>query len=90
MTEIEQIITAVKAEIPNIVVFKLNEVGAKPFEFGVWQFWLEDNKNEKISIEVQHGFCYACYSNIKFASQDELKYLDTAKWICKYLGNSKL
>jgi hypothetical protein len=86
MSEIEEIISKVKAEFPNIIVFKLNEIGEIPFEFGVWQFWLEGNETARFSVEIQHGFCYVCYPSKDLANKDEIKDADVTKWICNYFN----
>lgn len=87
MSEIEEIIGKVKNEIPNIIIFQRTD-SKENVEFGVWKFWLEENANRRISVEIQHGLVFACYSSDQFSNQDLLKYKDTAKWICNYFSES--
>lgn len=86
MSEIEELIEKVKNKIPNIVVFQRTDLGEKPFEFGVLDFFLEENVNRKILVEIQHGLIFACYSTETFPDEEQLKYKDTAKWIYNYFN----
>lgn len=88
MGEIEEIIAKVKNRIPNIIVSQHTDIGEKPSEFGIWQFWLEVDENRRISVEIQNGFVYACYSSDELSNQDPFKYQNTAKWICNYFQNN--
>ncbi len=80
--KINEIIVDLKAKCPNVIISQLTDVGEKPFEFGVWKFWLENHKENHIHIEVQHGECFAVYASKEF----EDKYPVTATKICNYFN----
>ncbi len=80
-SEIDKILNELKLICPNVVISQLTNFGEKPFEFGVWKFWLENHEENYIHIEVQHGECYAVYASEEFKE----KYPTTASKVCDFL-----
>jgi hypothetical protein len=81
-SEIEALINELKIKCPNVVISQLTNFGEKPFEFGVWKFWLETHEKNHIHIEVQRGECFAVYASVDFKN----KYPITASKICNFLN----
>jgi len=82
MSEIEDIIIAVKKTCPDIIVSQLTNFGEKPFESGVWKLWLENYEEFHINIEILYGIVYAVYSNREFKD----KYPLAASKICDFFN----
>ena len=52
MSEIDEVIRTIKQEFPNVVISQLTNFGEKPFESGVWKFWLKEHEAFHFFIEV--------------------------------------
>lgn len=85
MSEVAELIEAVKRELPDLQVSQLTNFGEEPFESGVWKLWLKDNKNVHLHIEVNNGMLWAIYANKEFAN----KYPINAGKICEFFKCKK-